>query len=56
MMNIDTIVQNFLEQDTVLGRRMQQAMQYLLRSIKNSCLTCNGLMRYNCRPTNWTNR
>ena len=28
MMNIDTIVQNFLEQDTVLGRRMQQAMQY----------------------------
>ncbi len=28
MMNIDTVVQNFLEQDTVLGRRMQQAMQY----------------------------
>jgi hypothetical protein len=28
MMNIDTVVQNFLEQDTVLGHRMQQAMQY----------------------------
>ncbi len=28
MMNIDTVVQNFLAQNTVLGHRMQQAMQY----------------------------
>lgn len=28
MMNIDTVIQNFLEQSNALGYRMQQAMQY----------------------------
>lgn len=28
MMNIDTVIQNFLEQNNALGYRMQQAMQY----------------------------
>ena len=28
MMNIDVVIQNFLEQNNALGYRMQQAMQY----------------------------
>lgn len=28
MMNIDTVVKNFLEQDTVLGQRMKKAVEY----------------------------
>lgn len=28
MMNIDTVVQNFLQQNTALSQRMQQALQY----------------------------
>lgn len=28
MMNIDTVIQNFLEQNNALGYRMQKAMEY----------------------------